>query len=162
PTSAWMSRGRTIAPRLSAHPTGLGRRRRATWRASAVFPSRASWAARAVRAPTNSRGGTSRRPALAERLSLAMSPRAFLGVSLDQFLRQYHETEQLGPFRDNVTDDLSPLALGVHPGIEHDPADSGDHEEDAEGMVAQPVPEGAQEGARRTAALGGAPLLQVF
>src|SRR4030095_3883810 len=91
-----------------------------------------------------------------------MSPRAFLRVSLDQFLRQYHETEQLGPFRDNVADDLSPLALGVHPGIEHDPDDSRDHVEYADGMVAQQVTEGAREGARRTAALRGAPLVQVL
>jgi len=74
-------------------------------------------------------------------------------VSFDQPFRQQYETENLRPFRDNVSDDLPPFGLGVHRSIERNPADSRDDEEHAKRVVAQSLPDGAQAVPRWTSAL---------
>src|SRR5882762_5324665 len=47
---------------------------------------------------------------------LPSSAGTLLGVALDESLGKQYQTKDLSPFRDDVSDDRSPLGLGVHPG----------------------------------------------
>src|SRR5258706_9395929 len=59
------------------------------------------------------------------------------GSGLYQPLGHEDEAENLGPLRNNVAYDLSPLAPRIHSPECYDPADSREHEENCQRMLAQ-------------------------
>jgi hypothetical protein len=63
-------------------------------------------------------------------------------ASFHQSLGHQDESENLGPFRDDVADDLSPLALRVHGAERYDPTDAGNYKEYGERVLAKKLQNG--------------------
>jgi hypothetical protein len=83
-------------------------------------------------------------------------------MRFEQLLGEDDEAKDLGPFGDDVADDLSPLGVGVCAGEEEDPADAGKQQKNGERMVAELFPEGGKQRVRRIAAFSGADLVHVL
>ena len=64
---------------------------------------------------------------------------AFLGSFFDQAFRQENQPAHLTPFRDDIADDLSPFALGIHSRKKHSPANTGHADKHEKRMMPQEI-----------------------
>jgi hypothetical protein len=87
---------------------------------------------------------------------------ALLGTPLHQFFCEQDQAEDLRPLGDDIADDLAPLRFGVYRDVQGDPGGAGHQQEDAERVVDEKGPYGAQHFMGRLAALRGAQFVEIF
>jgi len=83
-------------------------------------------------------------------------------MRLQQVFGEHHHTEDLGPFGDDVADDLSPLRHGITSDEKPDPCYARYHQKYREGMALQETGNRTEPAERRLAALGRSNLVEVL
>jgi hypothetical protein len=88
--------------------------------------------------------------------------RAFFGFFLDEMLGENYQAENLGPFGDDVADDLAPFGVGIHFDEGDDPGYARDDQENAEAVIAEEGAGGRADVVWWAAAFGGLLFVEVF